>query len=682
MKDGKPLVNLQVYEPQKPRPPRKKVDPSLFVPLPTSHPYYPPQYNYQMAPFLYHPQQVPIIKNYDIQVGGPVTDHTRVSMIYEDVLPSNQFANTYNSLGERLNIYNFVRSVFIKEGDGEDIDIAGKKQHSLLSYLKFMELNPYNTTWWTLNPYKGLPKDMLIYKSCYPMRYNKRGGGTECANNSVGINIRIYKLNNAEYKIKEQENDDYYNYNVWRELAYYEYIREQILKQKICPNFPLLYSYYICQDCDIDFDKISRLRGEQPMPQKQFLTEIKHEMDDSKYKNLKIFDYKKKMKGGSSKGGGNGHIDVTLNTAIEPKCGYPPLVIDPNHPTRKPYVPISSLPKKEPRVIIKENPEAFSGRGLILLTEAPNYNIYGWASRTYEMEGNVKRMISTGYHKSEVWKSVLFQIAAALYVLQKNSIAFYDFSAQDNVYIKDIKTHGNITSYWKYIIDGIEYYIPNYGYLVIIDSNFKDTETKNYTMSKVRKNNRKYKLYSNIYHADGGSLHSIADVKKLSFKSFTKVLNPNTFSKSFTNSGGTKIPDEVKDFLTDVHSEASTDTNHDIGKYIYGHMKFFMNNRIGTLLKENEVKHVKKHSHGEFKKGQICCYQESFNKVLFVLFLDQKDSNVTIVTKNNPLDKDYIEKDVSFGNIFHYSKYEKIVQNFKANKVNLNEEELLETYII
>ena len=40
-------------------------------------------------------------------------------------------------------------------------------------------------------------------------------------------------------------------------LMFYQYIREEILKKKICPHFPFLYSYYVTNNTGIDFNKIN-----------------------------------------------------------------------------------------------------------------------------------------------------------------------------------------------------------------------------------------------------------------------------------------------------------------------------------------------------------------------------------------------------------------------------------------
>ena len=49
-----------------------------------------------------------------------------------------------------------------------------------------------------------------------------------------------------------------------------------------------------------------------------------------------------------------------------------------------------------------------------------------------------------------------------------------EFSILNNFYIKDVSTPGPISKYWKYIVDDVEYYVPNCGYLVMFDSNYVD----------------------------------------------------------------------------------------------------------------------------------------------------------------------------------------------------------------
>ena len=41
-----------------------------------------------------------------------------------------------------------------------------------------------------------------------------------------------------------------------------------------------------------------------------------------------------------------------------------------------------------------------------------------------------------------------------------------------NIYIKNIKKGG----YWKYVINGIDLYVPNYGFIILYQSNFQNSD--------------------------------------------------------------------------------------------------------------------------------------------------------------------------------------------------------------
>ena len=226
-----PLVNLQVYQ-QKQKEYKQTPAPEAFVPASAPSPYYPPQYmNYYpyMPPPAYKVNTTPIIKNYVISTGGPSADHGQLNMIYEDVLPSRQFAGAFNSLDERKEICDFIRSSLSnRHTDGEEISLRSDGDRSLLSYIKLMELNPYNTLEYSLNPfknnpYRGLPDNMLIYNSCYPIQHDAHNNNVVCSRNSIGVNVRIYRLTQKEYSVNNQKTGNKLDYESWREIKYYEY---------------------------------------------------------------------------------------------------------------------------------------------------------------------------------------------------------------------------------------------------------------------------------------------------------------------------------------------------------------------------------------------------------------------------------------------------------------------------
>ena len=733
----KPLVDLQVYQPAPPKPQAnlvpKTINPAQYMPmsLPIGTPYFPPQFNPYWP--MYQPQMVsPIIKQYSIN-NAPFLESVNLKNggIREDVLPK-QLTNTNNTLSERLSIHSFVRSVFIKTYDGEDIDIDGQGTNSILRYLKFLELNPYSPDV-SDNPYSGMPTDMLLYRSCYPIKYDQNTNSLQCSPNNLGMNVRVYTLTFAEYNIKKINGHNFYEYDIWREIAYYEYIREYILKKKVCPNFILMHAYYISEHCNIDRSKVLLLKGKSNKKYSPYISFLVKQLNilneqikrmqthisgnTPPFVTLKDIQYfEQEMYALQKRYGELKNLEIAIaeqqqlqktNQLFVDISDQLKKLLDlfkTNPPTRPTSTTgatgttstITIAPSSNTGPTLASAPNIhsiisptlynFSGKGLVALTEAPTYNFYDWASIKYEAHGNIHKMINTGYHASEVWMSVLFQIMVALHVLQKNKIAFRDFSIGDNIYIKDISVHNNLKTYWKYMIGSYEFYVPNYGYLVLIDSNYKDIDDTITTLIPT-KQTKYYKILSNIFE---DKMYTDAQLHEQCFSAFVNTFNTNNFSKSFSNFGGSAIPEDIKELLNKItdgitKEKAKPTPNIDIEHYIQTYMRSLMNNRIGTLLSELEIKFVDVNQTNTvpFKKGQMIVYQVANNTYKFVIYVG--DSSSTGVGMHKFLTKgsanDIVEDIKHRGSLFHYSSDERITQTFKPNEINFSEDNLLETYI-
>lgn len=596
-KEQKPLLDMQLYPPPKAQ--TKTAEPSLYAPAYNPSPYFPPQMN----PFYPYYQQgmgtYPIVKEYNINIGGPNADHPQAYQVIEGYLPKKFTAHTSMSLSERIELCKLLRSVFIRHYDGEDIGLDGNHEHSLINIVKFLELNPCGYPKSLENPYKGLARGFLLYRSCYPVRYDKGTCTVQCAPNAVGMNIRIYKMTIGEYMVRKHESSSYRNYDLWREIAYYEYIREQILKPKVCPNFALMYAYYVCEKCNIDFDKLDVMNGCRVLA--------------------------KAMQG-----------EVDLN--------------------------------------------AYSGKALIALTEAPNYTILGWATKEFKRDGNIKKMINHGYHSSEVWMSIIFQLMVALLVMQNHRIVMWDFSLQDNVYIKDLATHDNIRKYWKYTVDGVDYYVPNFGYLLMIDSNYKDVGPPSTTLYRKTKTKGPHKMYYNLF----GQYNDIDLYNNCSYI-FTKVINRNAFTKSFENYGGIKPPEDVLALLDKINNDVhASDTGVRISDLLERYMCRYVHNRAGTPLSRIENEYVLREDYTPFYKGQLVANEIGYETYEFCIYLEDNSEQPgeCTVFKRNRHHGEIIKGSIPKLNMFNFSKYEPILQKFKPDEASLNEDELIETYRI
>ncbi len=215
-----------------------------------------------------------IYKDYHINIGGPNANHVAASLIYEDAVPEANIYMSYKSLRERNNLVDYIRSNFIRVTEGEYIDFQGGEA-SLNSRLNLTQLNPFDPNTHGGGPYKGLPKDFLIFKSCWPITYSKRESTALCQKNSVGLIVRVYKLSQdaliAKYpemlkKIVKQnrtsvtvvpQNNSPEKYDVWRDVKYYEFIRDNIDKQFVSPNFIQSYCYFLNTDAKFDFAKVN-----------------------------------------------------------------------------------------------------------------------------------------------------------------------------------------------------------------------------------------------------------------------------------------------------------------------------------------------------------------------------------------------------------------------------------------
>lgn len=688
----KPMLELKMYQPPKPKPkPKGKFPhPGVFQPVAMPNPMSmnPLEYAHYLQNNSYNMGYLtnPVYNEYTINIGGVTGSHVAANMIYEDALPVKNITATFCTLGERITLYEYIKNTMFAYGDGEDVPIESTR-NNLLSHLKFMDLNPYNVARYTNNPYKGLPFGFLLYRSCYPIKHDTRISAATCARNSTGINVRLYRMTEGCYAINKQNRTKQHDYDEWRDIAFYEYIREHIIKQKICPNFVTLYGYNISINSGIDYDGL--LKIQEKIAYRKYL--LNNKVTGTVTNNRKLMfapipgtnralpvfapDNSKEKKD---------QLLFKTNQDLNKNKGK--LVVhDRNLRTGNQSISLMNAPQS----IHKNTAETgfnrhialdkYLGKSLVCLTDAPNYNLLGWAKKEYRTNGNIKTMVNTGYHSEAVWMSVLFQLLAALYVMQKHGIIINNFKIDRNVFIKDININGKVTNYWKYIIDGIEYYVPNYGYLVLIDTNFRDYDES--CLKKELDPNRIRKIDGKIL----GDACTMSDTElyEKSFEMCKEVIDTNVFDTTFINDCGVPPPEKVKTVIKKISNELHCKPTSNIGYYIRKFMTPLMNNRIGTLLNEQEILNVKGDGVKEFRKGQIVVYKDQNGSDRFALHIETKENGISRIITTDSIDPQYnntIEKEVQITLLKEYSIVESIKQKFNMNEADLNEDALLETY--
>ena len=144
-------------------------------------------------------------------------------------------------------------------------------------------------------------------------------------------------------------------------------------------------------------------------------------------------------------------------------------------------------------------------------------------------------------------------------------------------------------------------------------------------------------------------------------------------------------PEDILQLITSIKNATLAKPTIDIGTYIRKYMTFYMHNRIGTPLKTDETLHIKIGGIREFRKGQIIVMVDGVGINRFVLFINNIDEhNARIITRDNidPNNYNIIEQNVAMTVLNEYSIVEPVKQNFDMNVSNLNEESLLEVYIL
>ena len=748
----------------------RMIYPSPYIPIqqpfPENYPYVTGQPN-NMYPYMFQPNNVPYIKNYNVSLSNPAGDHIKISDLYEDMLPGKNYKNTSTTLGERLVMTNYVRSVLVRTNDGEDIDINGKiknkiNKKNLFSYLKLLELNPYHDDQLSGNPYASLPDKMVIYRSCYPIRMDQASNRITCSKTSIGLNVRIYDMTVGEInagKLGEDLNKK--DFDLWRELAYYEYIREEIIKKDVCPNFPMLYAYFISSETGINFNKLRQIKSEHGKDISK--TQIDQAKDlNQRYKSaisnqlgldgtvplsmepgfytllgvnesasiielrralrkqivkvdedrnndvINDEDRKKKLKNLL-----NVYLAVVDNHKMNPVDNYGikrnrnslNINIDARDPLNMKIQDINMKVEGENGKLTNANINFSSGKCLLALTEAPHYNLLQWASRAYQAHplGPVKKMINTGYHEPNVWYGVIFQIMAALHTMYKHKLAIRNMKLRDNIYIKDLLTNDQTSGFWKYKIGKFEYYIPNSGYLVMIDTNYKDLEDSGRTVNPVNPTDtHNYKMFGRMVGEFDETLDATIpdprsdDIKKvdsIQFDNLKSILSSNNFTKEFTNDGGInpgrKVMDLIGNIYTQINSKTGVNQNGDLEKIIAETMKMFLHNRIGTPLSEDELKNIdQKGSLSSFEEGKLYAAKLRDNVYTWVMCKDDQDSSLGSVNvkcfsrKDYKANGDIIDVVQPSSNLKEYISLNEIKQKYKPNEAKLTEDALLETYII
>lgn len=700
--DERNTFNKKQDDINKPRTPPVLVEQTIYdthvnkVTPPVPPPVYVPVYdhnNQQMAvPFaanaLNPALSQPVIKQYNVSLANPLHDFRTVSRIYEDVLPGDPRSLTFTTVYERKQLINFIRNLLNNHTDGEDMIVTGGK-NSLLSSIKLLDLNPYSIN---KKPHIDLARNFLIFRAAYPIRYDQERNNVNPSKTAHGINVRIYNISIGEMIGNEiNQNLSNFDFDMWRELHFYKYVLDNIIERKISPNF---ISFILTKKDKLSnvnwakLDVIQNRKQEEKLERKliAFKKYDNNPQNDVVIKLLYINNT-------------NGTINKEFIKIKDTLSVYPNIKIiniDPTDTTNLGLINrfnITSFPNIlfkvdndyikydgnltindiikfiNSSIVILDNLidlRKTSGESLILLTEAPHSNIIKWASPMYESSGALKKMIATGFHKAEVWESVLFQIMHILHILQEHEIYFEELSLENNIYIKDLFYDPNTINYWIYNINGLDYYVPNYGYLVLFDSKYYDLESGNYKI-------RSSKLFPNKNDKinDKNDILYNFQYKSEIFKQFKNIFEPSIFSSQLKKMGCLEPENIILDLLRNISNDNTT-TN--ISDFIKKYYSKYLNNRLGKYLNRQEKENINILNRPSFhKQGELLIKQERYDEYKWVLF----ESNINNTIKN------IISRDNTGNIIYEKCNSYSLLSTHPSEKIKpfgIEENKIIETY--
>ena len=559
-----------------------------------------------MAPYNFIPNQPPIHKIYNISLSDPLGNHSLINKVYEDVLPGDQTTYSFIKLNEREAIKYFMRNSILDKYDGEEFSLKGGDK-SLLSWVKIFDINPYTLG---SSPYEDIPYNFLLYRSAYPIRYNKEAHVLKTTPNSMAFNLRIYKLSVGAIKYLNIESNDRYYFDVWRDIEYYNWVNT-IIKRKISPNFINLILYILDNKSKIGFKDLDIIKKSKNIDSYQLQID-----NNKKINKIKFKDVSEKVSEKVS-----GKVLVPIVDSSKP--------ILEGHSKIQSRVPTISIDKDAKRTIVLPDSKdevidynADSNKVLVALTEAPNTNIIKWNCQIYQSYGTIKKMISTGYHNEKVWISILFQLIYACAVMEHEHICFNNFSLRNNVFIKDIQTDGTGNSCWVYKVDNIEYYVPNYGYMVVIDSNYADIID--------RSDYIQYKIYSDRFNIEPDTKES-RDMGNL----FRSYLDKELTADKFKDFGGNILNDIITKKINTITEELKN-PKQEISKILPKCFTELVNNKVGKLLTKLEKDGLDLLSKPDYRKGSVMVRQKRYDEYEWVVYLEHDDTSnkKKIITKN------------------------------------------------
>jgi hypothetical protein len=217
--------------------------------------------------------------------------------------------------------------------------------------------------------------------------------------------------------------------------------------------------------------------------------------------------------------------------------------------------------------------------------------------------------------------------------------------------------------------------VPNYGYLVLIDSKYNDIIQKyNIYGKSMTSNDKLYKIYGPIYKDYDASVN----YKDKILQQFKTIINPDNFGYLLKQKGGLQVDDKTKDLLNKLYNLVNTES--DISKFMQLLFTNFMHNRLGTYLMVSEKEKIIQSPLNNIQKSRLMIWEEKNNLYQWVVFLGNEDTSGITKSKILCNNGTSIQETLVFtGSLFSYPNYE-VIQNQSKTNLRYDDKYIFETY--
>lgn len=288
-----------------------------------------------------------------------------------------------------------------------------------------------------------------------------------------------------------------------------------------------------------------------------------------------------------------------------------------------------------------------SGVSLFVLTESPSHTFLQWCSSQYNLVGGNRKMSRSGIYSDDIWYSIFFQVMQGALTLVKNGMAIRDMRLNDNVFIKDVPTRSN--KYWIYVVDGVSYYVPYLGHVVLFD------------LGGIERDD----FDTRVMCEEWGD-HAIEEEVR---KGLIEMFDPVALTGASLPANVNLPLRNILSFMEGIHGLLKT-KDLSLQDVLVDTMSVFFHPRIGTFLTEQEKQLLGVHAPrlSEIKRGDLVAYLQPPRDSIWVYFLEKNQvansGSVWIVYMDRE-SKQTIREKVSIGMLrrFHSTKEIEIFAN-------------------